>query len=103
MKTVIKIAKKYIAQVKKSGIPISAAYLFGSFAKGAEKKYSDIDICVISPAFGKDYFEEMVKLSYLTHAVDDRIEPVAYGLNDLDDRYSTLAAEIRQHGIPLTK
>jgi len=103
MKTVINIAKKYIARVKKSGIPVSAAYLFGSFAKGVEKKYSDIDICVISPVFGKDYFEEMVKLSHLTHKVDDRIEPVAYGLNDLNDKYSTLAAEIRQHGITLTK
>ena len=39
MKTAINIAKKYIAHVKKSGIPVSAAYLFGSFAKGVERKY----------------------------------------------------------------
>ena len=103
MKTVINIAKKYIDHVKKSGIPVSAAYLFGSFAKGKAKNYSDIDICVISPVFGKDYFEEMVKLSYLTHKVDDRIEPVPYKPEDLNDRYSTLAHEIKTFGILLTK
>jgi len=103
MKTVINIAKKYINQVKKSGIPVSAAYLFGSFAKNTAKKYSDIDICVISKKFGKDYFDEAVKLRHLTWDVDDRIEPVPYRPEDLNDRYSTLAHEIKTFGILLTK
>ena len=103
MKTVINIAKKYIDHVKKSGIPVSAAYLFGSFAKNTAKKYSDIDICVISKKFGKDYFDEAVKLRHLTWDVDDRIEPVPYRPEDLNDRYSTLAHEIKTFGILLTK
>ena len=45
----------------------------------------------------------MVKLSYLTHKVDDRIEPVPYNPEDLNDRYSTLAHEIKSYGVPLTK
>ena len=98
MKPVIKIAKDYISHVKKSGIPVTAAYLFGSFAKGKAGKYSDIDICVISPVFGKDYFDEAVKLSHLTHKIDDRIEPVPYRPEDLNDHYSTLAHEIRTYG-----
>ena len=101
MKTVINIAKKYISHVKKSGIPVSAAFLFGSFAKGTAKNYSDIDICIISPSFGKDYFAEAVKLSHLTHNVDDRIEPIPYKPEDLNDRYSTLAHEIKTFGILL--
>lgn len=103
MKTVINIAKRYVNRVKKSGIPVSAAYLFGSFAKGEAKNYSDIDICVISKKFGKDYFDEAVKLRHLTWDVDDRIEPVPYRPEDLNDRYSTLAHEIKTFGILLTK
>lgn len=102
MKPVIKIAKEYVEKVKASGIPVSEAYLYGSFAKGKAKKHSDIDICVVSSKFGKDYFDETVKLAYLTHSIDDRIEPVAYAPGDLDDRYSTLAHEIKTHGILLT-
>lgn len=101
MTPIIKIAKNYISHVKKSGIPVTAAYLFGSFAKNTARKWSDIDICVISPVFGKDYFDEAVKLSYLAHKVDDRIEPIPYRPEDLEDRYSTLAHEIKTNGVPL--
>ncbi|MBU1500240.1 nucleotidyltransferase domain-containing protein [Patescibacteria group bacterium] len=97
------IGKKFIKKVRQAGIPVDAAYLFGSFAKNTAKKYSDIDICVISKKFGKDYFDEAVKLRHLTWDVDDRIEPVPYKPEDLNDRYSTLAHEIKTFGILLTK
>lgn len=64
---------------------------------------SDIDICIVSPAFaGKDFFDEMIRLNILGLKVDSRIEAVPFTPDDLQDRYSTLAAEIRTHGIPLT-
>lgn len=99
MKNIKKIANKYIAEVIKSGIPVSSAYLFGSYAKGNSNKYSDIDICIISPKFGKDYFEESLKLRFITSVVDLRIEAVPLNPKDLDDKYSTLASEIKKYGI----
>ena len=101
MKNIKKIANKYVSEVVKSGIPVSAAYLFGSYAKGISNMYSDIDICIISPKFGKDYFKESLKLDSLTNGVDSRIEAVPLNPKDLDDKYSTLASEIKKYGITL--
>jgi len=99
MKNIKTIVNKYIAEVIKSGIPVNSAYLFGSYAKGSSNKSSDIDICIVSSKFGKDYFEESLKLRFLTSTIDPRIEAVPLHPKDLDDKYSTLASEIKKYGI----
>ena len=52
-----KIILRYLVVVGMD-IEISDAFLFGSYAKGEAKADSDIDLCVISPDFGKDEIEE---------------------------------------------
>ena len=94
-------AKKYIDFLREKGISVSEAYLFGSYAKGNAKDWSDIDICVVSRNFGKDYFDEMVSLRKLAGFVDDRIEPHPFAEGDLDDPYSILSTEIRKYGVKI--
>lgn len=94
-------AKKFIESLSKAGIKVSQAYLFGSHAKGESKKDSDIDVCVISPSFSKDYLAEMVRLRKYSLEIDSRLEPVPFLPGDLNDKYSTLASEIRKYGVPL--
>ena len=59
-----------ISQAKKVAMKISkirgvsAVYLFGSYAKGKQRPYSDIDICVIT----KDSVDESVRDEILIHA-----------------------------------
>jgi predicted nucleotidyltransferase len=45
-----KILTRFIKETKKR-IPVEKVIVFGSHAKGTPKKYSDIDIAVISPKF----------------------------------------------------
>lgn len=94
-------AKQFVKSLSKTGIKVNKAYLFGSYAKGTNQKNSDIDVCIISSSFTKDYFAEMVKLRKYSLKIDSRIEPVPFLPKDLDDKYSTLASEIRKYGIPL--
>lgn len=101
MKKIKDITREYVAQVKQAGIPVAEAYLYGSYAKGNAGKDSDIDICIVSPVFGKDYFSEMLKLTKIRRAVDERIEPVPFTSLDLKDKYSSLAQEIRSFGIKI--
>ncbi len=91
-------AIQFIKHLQKIGLPVSAAYIFGSYAKGTADDNSDIDICIISPVFGKDYFSEMVKLRKIALEIDSRIEPVPFSYQDLEDKYDTLAVEIRKFG-----
>ncbi len=97
----ISIGKKFISELTATGIPISKAYLYGSYAKGKAKSDSDIDICVVSPEFGKDLVDEMVKLRQISRRVDDRIEAIPFGIDDINNLYDPLAAEIRHFGQPI--
>ena len=102
MNQAVVIGKKFVKKIQQAGILVESAYLFGSFANNTSHQWSDIDICIVSPRFGKDYFDEAVKLRRLTSGIDERIEPIPYRPEDLEDRYSTLAHEIRTHGVLLT-
>ena len=43
---VLRVARSYIVAVKRQGIPVSSAYLFGSYARHKAREGSDIDIVV---------------------------------------------------------
>ena len=56
---VAKIIRGFIAELSRE-IPIKAIILFGSYAQGNPKEYSDIDLAVISDWFkGKPRIENM--------------------------------------------
>jgi predicted nucleotidyltransferase len=97
-----KIATNYINNVRNTGISVDEAYLFGSYAKGKYSKFSDIDVCIVSPKFGKDYIEDSLILKKIANKIDYRIEPVPLTPDDLRNKYSTLASEIATSGINLT-
>lgn len=102
MSQVITIAQNFIKKVQADGLIVDKAFLFGSYAIGKEKTYSDIDICIVSPQLGKDFVSEMVRLQGLAHKVDMRIEAIPFHPDRLNDPYDSLASEIRKYGISLT-
>lgn len=98
---VIRKVKDYLYLLKRSGIAVEKGILFGSFAKGKAKASSDIDLCVVSPKFGKDPTAEAVRLKSLTWDVDPGIEVIPYSPRDLAVKEDPLAHEIRTTGIPI--
>jgi uncharacterized protein len=93
-----KLIKKYYQVLKKANIPVEKIIMFGSWAKGEEKYWSDLDLCVVSPSFGKNNFDETVKLKKATTKVDNMIEPHPYHPKDLKDKWIPLAVEILKYG-----
>ena len=65
IKKVTIIAKKYIQKIESIGIPVTRVYIFGSQVKGRARYGSDIDLCIISPAFGQDRQKERIMLMNL--------------------------------------
>lgn len=92
------LIKKYRLVLKKAGITVEKMILFGSYAKGTAKPWSDVDVCVVSPDFGKDLYEERVRLIKLTGSVESMIEPHPFYPSDLIDPWNSLALEIRTYG-----
>ena len=71
------IIKRYITELKRLGVDVSQVILYGSYAKGKPKEYSDIDIAIISPSFYKlDIFERQLILSKAHHKFGEPIEPI---------------------------
>lgn len=76
-----KILKEYTNMVARQ-FNIYAIVLFGSYAYGNPKEYSDIDIAVFSESFGNDPLAEMTMLNKMRRKVDTDIEPLPFSKDD---------------------
>lgn len=70
------IISKFIELVS-GEYPLRAAYLFGSYANGGAKDYSDIDVALVSDKFEGSRFFDKKKLNkfILTTSIDLEIHP----------------------------
>ncbi|MFH0951288.1 MAG: nucleotidyltransferase domain-containing protein [bacterium] len=96
-----KIVKKYSDKLKKADYPFSAVYLFGSYATGGAKKWSDIDVAVVSDRLKKNYDEGKFLLWDLRMDVDTRIEPHGFTEADFKANTNPLIYEIKTTGIKI--
>ncbi|MCF8261787.1 MAG: nucleotidyltransferase domain-containing protein [Melioribacteraceae bacterium] len=71
-----KLIEKFINRISKD-YTIDAAYLFGSYANGTAKEYSDIDLAIVSNMFeGSRFFDRQKLAKYvLETSVDLEIHP----------------------------
>jgi len=92
----------FIKELKKKKIKISKVILFGSRASGRAHEYSDIDVAVVSPDFGKNRYREGAKLFEIACTIDPRIEPVPISLSSYkNDTWIPIIYEIKKNGIKL--
>lgn len=89
---------RFIKKIAESNIKIQKAYLYGSFAKGTNKEWSDIDVALISSDFSEDRLEERIKLSLIASDIDNRIEAVPYTPQSFNVN-DPLAWEIQKTGV----
>ena len=71
---IVKAVKILEKLFQKRGIEIYKIVVFGSYAKGKEKKESDLDIIVVSENFeGKDIFEKVKLVSGIHRELVEKI------------------------------
>jgi predicted nucleotidyltransferase len=101
-KKVNKEIERYVNVLRKDNLPISKVILFGSYAKGTQKKWSDIDLCIVSPKFKNTYSAmQYLWLKRKIQDVDYAIEPVGFSPTDFSDKYDSLIQEIKKTGIQI--
>lgn len=96
------IIKSYIKQMRANNVAFDKVILFGSQVNGTAHEWSDIDVAVVSHAFGNDLFYERLRLSRIAFNVDPRLEvhPVTMDAY-LNDSWTILVHEIKQSGIEI--
>jgi predicted nucleotidyltransferase len=72
---VVDKVRKYAELVKRE-MPVKMIILFGSYARGSEKRSSDIDVAVVVDRLQNDYLEQSARLFHLIRGIDTRIEPI---------------------------
>ncbi len=96
------IIRKFVKKLKKEGISVDRAILYGSYAIGKEQRDSDIDVAIVSKDFGKDRIEEGIKLFRIAGKVDARLEPVPISVEAYNhDTWVPLIYEIKVKGLEL--
>jgi predicted nucleotidyltransferase len=99
---VVKKIKEFVKALKRDNINVAKVILYGSRASGKAHEYSDIDVAIVSPDFGKDRFEEGVRLFKIACEIDSLIEPVPLSLESYEkNTWVPLINEIRVNGIEL--
>lgn len=93
------LAKAFKKKLQASGLPIRQVYLFGSVSRDQATEESDIDIAVVCLPFLSSKHDENVRFRRERWPIDLRIETVCLHPEDFENKYFTLAQEVKKHGI----
>ena len=96
---VLQVALEYKLALKEARVPFHSVILFGSAARDEMHPESDIDIAVVGTSFKKDHMQEMHELWRLRRPISYKLQPIWLYPEHLEDKYSTLAMEIKKDGI----
>ena len=96
---IIRITKSFRTLLENDRIKVDSMIVFGSQAKGNARKGSDIDICVVSPSFGRNDTEEMQMLFKKARHIDSRIEPYPMSPKNLLETNNPIVGEIVSWGV----
>lgn len=94
--------REFVKELKRQKIIVTKVILYGSRVSGKAHEYSDIDVAIVSPDFGKDSYRDGARLFEIAGKIDPRIEPVAISLKSYEeDTWIPLIYEIRKNGLKL--
>ena len=95
---IIQKIHRFIDYLENTGIHIDTAILFGSYAKGQQNKWSDIDLALVSKMFEGNRYYDLDKLTDACFAIDTNISPLPYKPEDFSDK-DLFVREILKNGI----
>ena len=67
----IETAKAFVLSCIDKGLSVKEALLFGSYAKGEQRQYSDIDLALVSEAFTLNFIENNHKTALVNWQFPD--------------------------------
>ena len=95
-----KIINNYINILKSDKLPIKKVVLYGSYAKKEQNKWSDVDLCIVSPKFSNSWKATDYLWKNLIFDMQYTIEPIGFSLKDFNEG-SPLINEIKTTGIEI--
>ncbi len=94
------VIDEYIKLLRMNNIPIKNLYLFGSYAKGSNTEWSDIDLALVSDLFEGIRIKDKDKIRKINLSISSSLEVLPFNPNDFNEE-NPLAREIIESGIRL--
>jgi len=98
---VIEIVSSFL-KVARQGHDVREAYLFGSFAKGVPKDYSDVDLAIVLGSVRSSEeppFDESFNLFHEAQRFNSLLEVVCFRQEEFDKDAGSLVKKIKKEGI----
>ena len=64
--TAIETVRNYAKDIESHGVHLRAVFLYGSFAKGTQREWSDIDVALVADEFTGFYFNDSDLFPYVS-------------------------------------
>jgi len=95
-----KTVEKFLKALQQNNIPIKRVILFGSYARGTQTEWSDIDLAIVSDVFIGSRFDDRKKIRPIYLSVSSELEVLPYTPEDFteDDPF---VKEIIETGIEM--
>ena len=97
----IKTVRNYAKEINKAGINLRRVILFGSFAKGTQHQWSDLDVALVADDFsGVGFLDRKLFSDIGIQKPYIRIEPITYP-TDYFEKSDPFIEEIKNTGIEI--
>lgn len=100
---IIKIVNGFLELIRQKH-DVRQAYLFGSWATGKTKAYSDVDLALVLGAHTNltaSLFSEDFEIFHEAQKYNSLLEVISFIQKDFDESKSTLVRKIKKEGIRL--
>ncbi len=94
------LINKFIYELEATNIHVQKAVLFGSYARGTNDKWSDIDIAIVSDNFVGNRYYDNEKIRKAKFATSFELEPLTYRPEEFNES-NPFVREILRHGISI--
>lgn len=84
-------------------LPIARAYLFGSYATGRARDYSDIDLAIVTPALNSENsiaINQKIFSRASRYNVD--LEPICFSPEEFEKEELPIVLDIKRNGIEIS-
>ena len=97
---IVRIVALFIDNAKSDNINIEKVLLFGSYSKGNQNEFSDIDLAVVSNDFEGNRFKDNMKLARARVRTNINLETHPFRSEDFNED-NLFVKEILKHGIQI--
>lgn len=101
-KEIADLIKRFINELRKENIIVKKVFLFGSYARGTQRKDSDIDLAIVIESNGNEQKDKKISPWKYAVRVDTRLSPIALWESEMKKDYIPIIWEIKK-GLDVTE